>query len=138
LKDFTIFVIVLVLLLMGSAGFAAQKGVIGGIRSGAALGLMMESGLSNSAMLRFGFEANTSNTPGIIFLGGKWLLSNVSNRTPMSLSGGLVGYLGNNTEVGPYISLIFDNFFDVIPLFLEVGVDVVNHGNLQLQAGYYF
>jgi hypothetical protein len=56
----------------------------------------------------------------------------------MSISGGLVGYLGNNATAGPYISLIFDRLLDVSPLFLEVGIDVVKSGRLQFQVGYYF
>lgn len=133
-----VIVIALSVLLFGSVGFASSTAVIGGIRDGAALGLMLESGYSDSVKLRFGFEASTSNTPGIAFIGGKWFLSEISSRFPMFLSGGLVGYLGNNSEAGPYISLIFERFLDVAPLFLEVGVDIVKSGKLQLQAGYYF
>jgi hypothetical protein len=124
--------------LLGSECLASKTAVIGGVRDGVALGLMMESGLSNSATLRLGFEANTSNTPGIIFVGGKWFLRDVNNRFPMFLSGGLVGYLGNDTAAGPYISLIFERVLDVAPLFVEFGIDVVKSGRLQLQAGYYF
>lgn len=131
--------VALLVLFLGSECLASGPAVIGGVRDGLALGLMMESGLSNSAAsLRFGFEANTSNTPGIVFIGGKWFLSNVSNRFPMFISGGLVGYLGNDSQAGPYISVIFERFLDVSPLFLEVGIDVVKSGRLQLQAGYYF
>ncbi|MFA6431325.1 MAG: hypothetical protein WCV91_02945 [Candidatus Margulisiibacteriota bacterium] len=127
--------VALMVLLFGSECLAFQPAVIGGVRGGVALGLMLESGLSNSTALRLGFEANTSNTPGIVFVGGKWFLGNVG-RVPMSLSGGLVGYFGNRAAAGPYISLIFDRFLDVAPLFLEFGIDVVDSGNLQLQLGY--
>ncbi|MFA6549223.1 MAG: hypothetical protein WCT39_04755 [Candidatus Margulisiibacteriota bacterium] len=138
MKKTIILVTVFISLLWGSSCLASQSAVIGGIRDGVALGLMMENGLSNGTALRFGFEANTSNTPGIVFLGGKWFLRDVVGRFPMYLSGGLVGYLGNNAEAGPYISLIFNRFLDVAPLFLELGVDVVKSGRLQCQVGYYF
>ncbi len=130
--------VALLVLLLGSESLAYKPAVIGGIRDGMALGIMAENGLTNGATLRYGFEANTSNTPGIIFIGGKWFLSSVSSRFPMYLSGGLVGYLGNNSTAGPYISLIFERFLDVTPLFLEVGIDVVHSGRLQFQVGYFF
>ncbi|MFA4967667.1 MAG: hypothetical protein WC624_05560 [Candidatus Margulisiibacteriota bacterium] len=140
MKKTTISVVafIILILVLGSSCFASQPAIIGGIRGGAALGMMLESGISNSSTLRLGFEANTSNTPGVFFIGGKWFLSDISNRFPMFLSGGLVGYLGNNSEVGPYISVIFERFLDVRPLFLEFGIDVVRSGKLQFQAGYYF
>jgi len=138
MKKTTMFVVAFIMLVLASRCFAFQTAVIGGIRDGLALGLMMESGPSDSAKLRLGFEANTSNTPGLIFIGGKWFLKDVNNKFPMFLSGGLVGYFGNNAQAGPYISLIFERFLDVTPLFLEVGIDVVDHGNLQVQMGYYF
>jgi hypothetical protein len=139
MKKTMIFSAALVILLFGSSCFAFQPSIIGGIRDGIALGLMLESGPANGATLRMGLEANTSNVPGIVFVGGKWPLRNVSGRFPMSLSGGLVGYLGNNSsQAGPYISVIFDRFLDVSPLSLEFGIDVVNFGRLQCQLGYQF
>jgi len=138
MKKIIILMVAFIILFWGSSCLASQSAVIGGIRDGAALGLMMESGLSNGTILRLGFEANTSNTPGIAFIGGKWLLRSIGSRFPLYLSGGLVGYLGNNAEAGPYISLIFDRFLDVTPLFLELGVDIVKSGRLQCQLGCYF
>jgi hypothetical protein len=138
MKKTTMFVVAFIMLLLASSCFAFQPAVIGGIRDGLALGLMMESGPLDGAKLRLGFEAKTSNEPGIVFVGGKWFLNHVNHRVPMFVSGGLVGYLGNNAKVGPYISLIFERFIDVMPLFLEVGIDVVDHGSLQFQIGYYF
>jgi len=138
MKNKIISVAAFMALLLGSSSLAFQPAVIGGIRDGVALGLMAESGLTNGATLRFGFEANTSNTPGIIFIGGKWFLTNVRGGSPMYISGGLVGYLGDHSAAGPYISLIFERLLDVTPLFLEVGIDVVKSGRLQFQVGYYF
>jgi len=137
MRKTTISVVAFIILLLGSSCLASQYAIIGGIRNGVALGIMGENNLSQSAGLRFGFEADTSNTPGIVFIGGKWFLSDISNRFPMFLSGGLVGYLGNNSDAGPYISVIFERFLDVTPLFLEFGIDVVRSGRLQFQAGYY-
>ncbi|MFH2034447.1 MAG: hypothetical protein ABIJ26_07080, partial [Candidatus Margulisiibacteriota bacterium] len=125
MRKTTVFAVALMALLLGSSCLAFQPAVIGGIRDGVALGLMAESGLNNNAGLRFGFEANTSNTPGIVFVGGKWFLTNISGGSPMFLGGGLVGYLGSNTAAGPYVSLIFERFLAVTPLFLECGIDVV-------------
>jgi len=133
-----VFAILILTLMFCSKSFAARSAVIGGIRDGLALGLVMESDFSSGAKLRFGFEANTSNTPGIVFVGGKWFLRDMENRFPMFLSGGLVGYLGDHTEAGPYISIIFERFLDVTPLFFEFGIDVVKSGRLQCQIGYYF
>jgi hypothetical protein len=135
----TIISAVTLIMLLGSSCLAFQPAIIGGIRDGLALGLMLESGPADGATLRMGLEANTSNAPGIVFVGGKWPLSNVSGRFPMALSGGLVGYLGNNSsQAGPYISVIFDRFLDVTPLSLEFGVDIVNFGRLQCQLAYPF
>lgn len=135
----TIVSVVALLVLLGSSCFAFQPSIIGGIRDGVALGLMLESGPAEGATLRMGLEANTSNAPGIVFVGGKWPLRNVSGRFPMSLSGGLVGYMGNNSsQAGPYISVIFDRFLDVSPLSLEFGIDIVNFGRLQCQLAYPF
>ncbi|MFA5113553.1 MAG: hypothetical protein WC529_04575 [Candidatus Margulisiibacteriota bacterium] len=130
--------VALLVILFSSECLAYQPAVIGGIRDGLALGLMAENSLNSNTALRFGFEANTSNTPGIVFVGGKWFLSNLRGGSPMFISGGLVGYLGNNTAAGPYISLIFERLLDVAPLFLEVGIDAAKSGRLQFQVGYYF
>ena len=130
---------VALIVLLGSSCFAFQPSIIGGIRDGLALGLMLESGPTDGATLRMGLEADTSNAPGIVFVGGKWPLRDVSGRFPMSLGGGLVGYMGNNSsQAGPYISVIFDRFLDVSPLSLEFGIDIVNYGRLQCQLGYPF
>ena len=44
-------------LLFGSECLAYRPAVIGGIRGGAALGLMVENGLTVNSALRMGFEA---------------------------------------------------------------------------------
>jgi hypothetical protein len=135
MKNKVVFISLLVVIL-GIGCMAYNPAVIGGVRNGTALGLVLESGFSDTT-IRLGFEANTSNSP-IIFAGGKWYLSDIDSRFPMFLSAGLVGYLGSDNEVGPYISLVFDRFLNITPLFLEVGVDVVSSGKLQVQLGYFF
>lgn len=137
MKNKMVLILALCLFLFGAECRAYDTAVIGGVRNGTALGLMFESGFNNSAMLRLGIEASTSSSPGLVFGGAKWFLSNIRGGSPMFLSGGLVGYLGNNSQAGPYISLIFEHLLDVNPLFLEVGIDVVSSGRLQFQLGYF-
>jgi hypothetical protein len=139
MKKTMIFSAAFVVLLFSSSCFAFQPALIGGIRDGLALGLMLESGPADGATLRMGLEADTTNAPGIVFVGGKWPLRNINSRFPVSLGGGLVGYLGNNSsQAGPYVSVIFDRFLDLSPLSLEFGIDIVNYGRLQCQLGYPF
>ena len=128
----------LLVIMLGSGSMANSPAVIGGVSDGTALGLVLEGNSIRDFNFRVGFEANTSNSPGIVFGGGKWFLSDMNSRYPMFMSAGLVGYLGSTSDVGPYVSLIFNNFFNVSPLFLEFGIDVVRSGRLQLQLGYYF
>ncbi len=138
MKNSIVLAAALMILFFASESMAFRPAIIGGIRDGAALGLVVESGSSSNTQLRLGIEANTSSTNGVVFAGGKFFLSNIESRYPMFLSGGIVACLGNNLEAGPYISVIFERFLDVMPLFLEVGIDVIKTGRLQFQAGYYF
>jgi len=124
--------------LLSSECLAFKPAVIGGIRDGVALGLMMESDINAKTALRFGAEISTARNPGIIFVGGKFYLTQINSRYPMFLSGGLVGYVGNNSSAGPYVSVIFERLFDIKPWFLEFGVDVAGSGKLQFQTGYSF
>ncbi len=131
-------VISLLIMLFGTAALASVPALIGGLRNGSVLGLMFESGPSNYAKLRMGAEINSSDTPVIVVFGGKWFLNNINNRYPMFMSGGVVSYMGSNSEAGPYLSLIFEQFIDVTPMFLEIGIDAVRTGRLQCQVGMYF
>ena len=127
------------LLLLSSPGFAFKTAVLGGIRNDLALGVMFEEkNLPVDTTLRLGFEANTSNPQGIIFISGKAHLMDVNKKHPLFLSGGLVAYLSNATQIGPYISLIFEPVLDVTPLFLEFGIDIAKSRLIQAQVGYYF
>ncbi len=121
---------------VGSLGSTFNPSVIGGVRDGIALGMMGESEISKNASFRFGAEANSSNKPIILFLGGKFFLTNIIDNYPMSFGLGLVGYLGNKFEAGPSVSLIFDRIFDIRQLSAEFGIDIAGSGKLQLQAEY--
>ncbi|MFA5105250.1 MAG: hypothetical protein WC527_08785 [Candidatus Margulisiibacteriota bacterium] len=139
MKKNLIVAVALLVIFLGSQCLAFRPAVIGGIRDGAALGFIFERTSTSRTSLRLGIEANTGNTPVILFAGGKWFLSNIQGGYPMYLSGGLVGYLGNNrSNAGPYISIVFERLLEITPLFLEVGIDVAGSGKLQLQVGYYF
>lgn len=126
------------ILVLTSGSFALQPAMIGGIRDGAALGLIMQEYLGTGVAFRFGMEANTGKNPMIAFAGGKFNLSSIG-RMPLSLGLGIVGYFGNSdTRTGLALSFIFDNVFGRQPMFIEAGVDIVDPARLQLQLGYKF
>ena len=129
-------VLVLSLMVFGQAG-AAQLELIGGIRDGLALGIMAEQNVARNLGLRYGIEANTGKQPIIVFLGGKFYLTDFSRGMPLSLGLGFVGYFGGKTtDPGISISIIINRAFNLNPLFIEAGVDAAGSGRLQLQLGY--
>ena len=67
MKKNIVFVIVLFIIFFGSECLAYKPAIMGGIRSGAALGLMFESNITTSATLRLGVEGNTSDTSVLAF-----------------------------------------------------------------------
>ena len=138
MKKLNMILFIMIMVILGAISAFAQPAIVGGIRDGVALGILLEKGTESGAKLRFEFEANTTATPVVASIGGKWFLTDVDSRFPMSFGAGAVAYLGNRSALGPYVSVIFDRFMDVTPLFLEVGVDVAEEGQLQLQMGYYF
>lgn len=115
---------------------AAQIEVIGGIRDGAALGVMAEQNVAHNLGLRYGLEADTGTQPLIVFLGGKFYLTDFQRQMPLSLGLGFVGYAGNRFSPGISVSLIINRAFNLQPLFIETGIDVADQGRLQLQLGY--
>jgi hypothetical protein len=128
-------ILMLALVLSGSA-FAMQPSIIGGIRDGLALGMMIEGPLARNVGFRIGAEGNTGKQPLVAFAGGKFYLGNVGYSS-FSFGLGAVVYAGNNkTDVGIAISAIFNNLMRIKPLFLEVGIDVAGPGRLQAQLGY--
>ncbi len=132
---------VLLFVFLGAQCMAYSPAIIGGVRAdGTTLGLVFDSGLpSNDLTIRFGLEGNLTNTSGIVFAGGKWFLHDAdSARFPMFLNIGVVGYMGNTTNVGPFVSIIMERFVNIDNLFLEFGVDTVNSVQLQAQVGYFF
>ena len=132
-----VIVSLLTVLLLAEGSLAMQPAIIGGIRDGLAIGFMGEQAVGRNFGMRVGLEANTGGQPIIFFFGGKFYLANIGRRMPMSLGVGLVSYFGHHDpDYGLSISLVFNNFFDVKPLFFEVGVDAVGRGRLQAQLGY--
>jgi hypothetical protein len=129
--------VVLAVILLSSSAFAFQSEVVGGIRGGLAVGFMGESAIARNADLRFALEVNTiTDKPLILLMGGKFYLTTIERKIPLSLGVGAVGYLGNKSDVGVSLSFIFDRMFDVKPLFFEFGVDVAGSGKILAQFGY--
>ena len=128
-------VISILCLVASSCVWAIQPEVVGGVRDGLAVGIMGEQSIAKNAALRFGVEADTGKQPLILFLEGKFFLTNFGS-SPMSLGAGLVGYSGNESKFGLSLALIFNRIFDVNPLFAEAGVDIADTGRLRAQVGY--
>ena len=133
-------ILVAVVLLFGlsiQSVYALQPAIIGGVRDGLAIGLMADDQAGRNFGLRIGLEANTGYQPVIFFFGGKFYLTSLGRGIPLSLGLGLVSYFGrHNADLGFSVSFIFNNLFHRLPLFFEVGVDVVDTGRLQAQFGY--
>jgi len=136
--------ILLMVAVLGQAAFAVTPALIGGVRDGLAIGIMADAQTKNSNLgIRYGFEANTGGNPIILFFGGKFFLTNIEAKTPLSLGLGLIGYLGasssgdyKDSNLGISVSAIFDRPFGIEPMFIETGIDIAGTGRLQLQAGY--
>lgn len=130
-------IVVMAVLWLSSSAFAFQPEVVGGVRGGLAVGFMGESSIARNADIRFALEASTNENPAILLLGGKFYLTTVGRKVPLSLGAGAVGYVGGKkSEVGVSISFIFDRMFEVKPLFFEFGVDVAGSGKILAQFGY--
>ena len=122
-------------LVASSCVWAIQPEVVGGVRDGLAVGIMGENPIAKNAALRFGVEGDTGKQPLILFAEGKFYLTNFGP-SQMSLGAGLVGYSGNESKFGLSLALIFNRAFNVVPLFVEAGVDIVDTGRLRAQVGY--
>jgi len=123
--------------LMGTS-FALQPKIVGGVRDGLAAGIMVDHQLGKNYGMRMGIEATTGRQPLILFLGGKFYLSNLAYNTPFSLGLHVVSYMGSssNNSIGFGISGIINNAFGVKPMFVELGVDVVSTARGVVQLGY--
>lgn len=131
-----IIVVSCLLFVVSCSALAMQPAVVGGVRDGLAVGIMGRESVARNVALQFGLEANTGTQPIIVFINGKFYLTNVG-RTPMSFCAGAVAYTGKDkTDAGLSLTLIFDRMFNISPLFLEAGVDVANKARLVLQLGY--
>ncbi|MEA3493826.1 MAG: hypothetical protein U9R38_05515 [Candidatus Margulisiibacteriota bacterium] len=122
--------------IFASSAFAFMPAIIGGYRDGLAVGIQGSSSIARNVALRLGVEATGGNAPLIAFIGGKFYLG-AMGRMPMSLGLSGVMYSGNSSsKFGFGLSAIFDRAFGVRPMFLEVGVDVVDAARAQIQLGY--
>lgn len=129
-------VILSVLLLIGQGSWAMQPSVVGGIRDSLAGGLMIENPVARNMGIRFGVEATSGSYPLVLFFEGKFQLSYVGY-SPMSLGVGIVGYSGKDTtQTGLSLSIIFNRFLNIIPLYAQFGADFINPIKLQAQIGY--
>lgn len=133
--------IVLLLLISQTAG-ASHTAIIGGLRSGLALGMETAKNFNDRFSGRFGMEATTGedmgllgDNPFVMFVEGQSYLFDVGS-SPMSASLGLIGIYGNQTEYGGSFSLVFNKIYGREELYLETGIDYTSHGHLRLQAGY--
>ena len=134
----------IMLLLLGQAVWAeVRTSMIGGARGG--LGLGMETRRDFGPITgRFGIEATTGedlspagDNPFLFFAGMKMRLL---KDQPVSWSTGFIGYYGNRSEQGEYISLILDRLYGSDDAsYMETGLDWFgDHGHIELQFGYRF
>jgi len=130
--------IILGLLLLIGSSFALQPEIVGGVRDGLAVGIMTDHQMGRNWGMRMGVEATTGKQPLILFLGGKFYLSNISYNSLLSLGVHVVGYMGSTSSnnVGFGVSGIINNAFGVKPMFVELGVDVVGTARGVVQLGY--
>ena len=134
----------LVLLFSCQHAFAYQTALIGGVRDGLGMGIETSNKFSDYVTGRFGVEGTTGedqdltgDNPFLVFVGLKMPLA-ASQDSPVSWGLGLIGNYGNRTELGEYISVIFDKFYRDA-YFLETGLDWFgDHGHLEAQVGYRF
>jgi hypothetical protein len=122
--------------LSGSLAYAVRYSMVGGIRSGLAVGVIAEQYLNNNATLRGGVEVTSGGNPLCAYLGGKFLLTYLGQSSPLSLGLGGVGFFGNSTDMGLSVTFIVDRLFDAKPLYLETGLDFTGYPRWMLQLGY--
>ena len=131
-----IMVLLAMFILLAGAANALTPAIIGGIRDGAAVGLLLEDGVGKNFGIRFGIEADSGKQPLIMNLGGKFYLTGLGKRSYLSFGVGVVAYSGDKTSAGVSISFIINRAFDVTPLFAEIGADIVDSPRLQAQMGF--
>ena len=133
-----IVVLVFSLFVINHSAWAMQPAVIGGLRDGLAVGIMADQHAAQNVEIRYGIEACTGKQPIILFVGGRFYLLSIQERYPLSLGIGAIGYFGEKSNAGVSLSFIFDRVFDIKPLFIETGIDIVGSGRFMLQVGYKF
>ncbi len=133
----------LMLILSAQAAWAAHTAMIGGARDG--LGLGMETRRAFGPLTgRFGIQATTGEDLTVTgdnpFLFQAGVILPQLGSQPLSLSLGFIGYFGNRSEQGAYISLLLDRLYRASDaLYAETGFDWFgDHGHVFLQFGYRF
>ncbi|MBU0687519.1 MAG: hypothetical protein KKB81_06720 [Candidatus Margulisbacteria bacterium] len=129
----------LVLLLVFCTGVSASTfELVGGIRDNLAIGMQVESQLGNNFGMRMGVEGNSGPQPLIIFFEGKFYLKYLTRSTYLSFVLGAVAYTGNNNpaDIGVSLGIVLNRAFDITPLFVELGMDVVRRARARIQIGY--
>jgi len=144
-KNFSILFLIGILLsgCLVNGSWANHTALIGGVRDGLSMGMRIEEHLSDRLMYRFGIEGSTGedltflgDNPLILAGGLKFRIMDIGKNRPTWFSLGLVGYSGNDSQIGIALSLIVDRVFDSDPLFFEIGADFLRQGHLQVQFGY--
>lgn len=131
------------ILALVNSSWAVHTAIIGGVRDGMALGMLVNEHVNDNLMYRFGVEGSTGDdlsfsgvSPLILFAGGSLHLMDLG-WSPVSLGLEIVGEYGNNTEYGPAVSLIINKLYNQDPWFFELGVDYLGkHGHVVAQVGY--
>ena len=132
-----IFAVLVLFLVSAAAAHAMQPAVIGGVRDGMAIGFLAEDQVGRNFGIRMAIEANSSTQPIVGLLGGKFYLTSLGKRPYLSFGLGVVAYGGrHSSSIGAALSFIINRAFDVTPLFMSIGVDVVDSPRLQAQMGY--
>ena len=129
--------IVSLLIAFGGISSAAVS-ILGGVRGGLAIGARMTEPLNNQPKLNLcgELELATGDQPLLLSVGGQYPLGKINYRYPVSMGFGLIAQGGNKAEAGLYANFLFENMFEIQPLFLEAGIDVVGSGRAVIQFGY--
>ena len=137
--------VLIIVLLVGQGVWADHTCVIGGLRSGLALGMSVDHHLTENTWGRFEVAGTTgedfSFTGDNPFVAAADLRTHVATLGPqqvrLSVGLGLVGIYGIRTEQGSFISAMFENIYGMEPLLLELGFDYFgDHGHATAQLGY--
>ena len=125
--------------------WAYHTAIIGGLRDGLALGMLVEQHLIGEKLTaRYGLEGSTGDdftfsgdNPFQLSGGLKFQLGKIGRGLPFWGTAGLILYSGNNPLTGFSLSFIIEEMFNTKPLFVEMGADLMpNYAHIQAQIGY--